>query len=190
MGMLTGAEIKRRVENGSIFISDFDPKRVNPNSYNLRLGNQFKVYSVNEYTEPAFDPNYFFLDSKQKNFTYDIETNEKTGIIIQPGVLYLGTTMERTYAEDLIPCISGRSSFARLGLAVHQTAGFGDIGVSLHWTLEIWSVVPVKIYPGQEICQIYFEEPTGDTIMKYQGKYQDSPTVRESRLYREYGISE
>lgn len=189
MGMLTGTEIKRRVEDGSILISDFNSKRLNPNSYNLRLGKHFKIYAMNEYND-GLGPDTFYLDSKKMNLTYDIEADEKSGILIQPGTLYLGTTMERTYAKDLIPCISGRSSFARLGLAVHQTAGFGDIGVRLHWTLEIWSVVPIKIYPGQEICQIYFEVPVGDTSIQYNGKYQNSVTVRESRLYREYNISD
>ena len=42
--MLSGLEIKRQIELGNIVISDFDEKRLNPNSYNIRLGNTLKVY--------------------------------------------------------------------------------------------------------------------------------------------------
>ena len=42
--MLSGLEIKRQVELGNIVISDFDEKRLNPNSYNIRLGKTLKVY--------------------------------------------------------------------------------------------------------------------------------------------------
>lgn len=42
--MLSGLEIKKQIEEGNIVISDFDESRLNPNSYNIRLGNKLKVY--------------------------------------------------------------------------------------------------------------------------------------------------
>lgn len=42
--MLSGLEIKRQVELGNIVISDFNEKQLNPNSYNIRLGKNLKVY--------------------------------------------------------------------------------------------------------------------------------------------------
>ena len=44
--MLSGIEIKRQMELGNIVISEFDEKRLNPNSYNIRLGNKLKVYEI------------------------------------------------------------------------------------------------------------------------------------------------
>ena len=44
MGKLTGKEIVRQIELGNIKIDPFDASRVNPNSYNLRLGDTLKVY--------------------------------------------------------------------------------------------------------------------------------------------------
>ena len=44
--------------------------------------------------------------------------------------------------------IEGRSSVGRLGLFVHVTAGFGDVGFCGYWTLEMFAVQPVRIYPG------------------------------------------
>lgn len=42
--MLSGLEIKKQIELGNIVISEFDESRLNPNSYNIRLGNILKVY--------------------------------------------------------------------------------------------------------------------------------------------------
>ena len=43
--MLTGSKILEEVENGGIKIVPFDKKQLNPNSYNVRLGNKLKIYT-------------------------------------------------------------------------------------------------------------------------------------------------
>lgn len=43
--MLSGLKIKEEIKKGNIVISDFDESRLNPNSYNIRLGNTMKVYT-------------------------------------------------------------------------------------------------------------------------------------------------
>ena len=50
--------------------------------------------------------------------------------------------------------LEGRSSIGRLGLFIHVTAGFGDVGFNGYWTLEMFCVQPIRIYAGVEICQI------------------------------------
>lgn len=186
--MLTGAEIKRLVEKGEIRISDFSEERLNPNSYNLRLGDKLLVYDipftkmVTQYGWFPIYPHGAYLDSRKKNPTKEIIIPEE-GFILQPGIFYLGTTMESTYAENHIANIDGRSSAARLSLEIHRTAGFGDIGFDGTWTLEMTTMLPLKIYPGQEICQVYFETPEGDTSIKYKGRYQHQDGTTASRLY-------
>lgn len=170
--MLTGAEIIRLHNEGIIQISDFDESRVNPNSYNLRLSNELLIYKND------------VIDTKKDNETEKIIIPE-SGYVLQPHVLYLGSTIERTYAGNLIPCISGRSSVARCGIEIHRTAGFGDVGFDGTWTLEITVVHPVRIYPGQELCQIYFEYPDGETSIHYKGKYQNQSGPVASRFYKD-----
>lgn len=177
--MLTGAEIIRLHKEGIIQISDFDESRVNPNSYNLRLSNEMIVYDVSR--DDVFN-NY--IDTKKDNPTKKFIIPE-SGIILIPNVLYLGSTIEKTYVGDLIPCISGRSSVARCGIEIHRTAGFGDVGFDGTWTLEITVVYPTKVYPGQEICQIYFEYPDGETSVRYHGKYQNQSGPVASRFYKD-----
>lgn len=170
--MLTGAEIIRLHNEGIIQISDFDESRVNPNSYNLRLSNELLIYKND------------VIDTKKDNETEKIIIPE-SGYVLHPHVLYLGSTIERTYAGNLIPCISGRSSVARCGIEIHRTAGFGDVGFDGTWTLEITVVHPVRIYPGQELCQIYFEYPDGETSIHYKGKYQNQSGPVASRFYKD-----
>lgn len=163
--MLTGKEIAKRIGK-DIIINSFDENRLNPNSYNLRLDDTLKVYEKDIVLDP------------KKNNPYEIIKIPEEGLLLQPGELYIGSTMEYTESKGLIPCISGRSSIGRLGINVHATAGFGDIGFKGTWTLEIFVVRPVIIYPKMEICQIYFYEPCGD-FTNYNGKYigQRGPTT-------------
>ena len=199
--MLTGTEILKRVGDGDIRISDFDIKRLNPNSYNLRISNKIAYYKQFMIDRPSEDAikcrtnNYVirphfvtyspgdFIDSKKENPIIEEEIPED-GYILYPGILYLGSTMESTWAKDLIPAIDGRSSTGRLGIEIHRTAGFGDVGFEGTWTLEITAVHPVKIYPGQELCQIYFEKPDGDTSITYKGRYQNQDGIVASRMYQ------
>lgn len=78
------------------------------------------------------------------------------GMVLKPGKLYLGRTVERTRTDKFIPMLEGRSSVGRLGMGIHVTAGFGDIGFDGPWTLEITVTEPLRIYPLVEIAQIYY----------------------------------
>ena len=55
--MLSGLEIKRAIEAGNIVISDFDESRLNPNSYNIRLGKNLKIYKAGTYTPDYIEEN-------------------------------------------------------------------------------------------------------------------------------------
>ena len=84
------------------------------------------------------------------------------GLVLSPNQLYLGRTVERTETHNLVPMIEGRSSIGRLGLFVHVTAGFGDVGFCGYWTLEMFAVQPIRIYAGVPICQIFYHDIRGD----------------------------
>ena len=73
----------------------------------------------------------------------------------------------------------------RFGVFVHVAAGFGDVGFAGNWTLELSCIHPIRIYPGMEICQIYYHTILGDVQEEYHGKYQNSLDVVASRLYLE-----
>ena len=79
-----------------------------------------------------------------------------------------------------------RSSTGRLGLFIHVTAGFGDVGFKGYWTLEIFCVQPVKIYSNIEICQIYYHDIHGDYEAYSSGKYQNNTGIQPSLMYKDF----
>ena len=142
MGVLTGPEIARHVELGSIVIDPYDRSRLNPNSYNLRLADKLLVYNVNcaeiweqdtsfppdcilpgtpeapnPWREVPGQPNRYdrvgCLDMKKETPTFELMIPEE-GLILVPGVLYLGSTMEYTETPNFAPMIEGRSSVGDL----------------------------------------------------------------------------
>ena len=145
--ILSGHAIRERL-GSDIVIEPFDESQLNPNSYNLTLHHELMVYEE------------VVLDMAKANRVRRIEIPPE-GLVLQPNQLYLARTVERTITHNLVPQIEGRSSVGRLGLFVHVTAGFGDVGFAGYWTLEMFAVHQVRIYPGVPICQIFYHEICG-----------------------------
>ena len=146
--ILTGNQITKEVEKGSIFIDPFHPAQVNPNSYNYRLGKKLRVAKT------------IAFDASNPNDWEDIII-PKSGYILQPGKLYLGSTVETIGSDTFVPSLIGRSSLGRLGLFLQITADLGHIGTKHKWTLELEVVQPLKVYPNMIIGQVSFWQTEG-----------------------------
>lgn len=170
--ILTGSEIKAQLGK-NISIDPFDEKQLNPNSYNLKLHNELLVYEE------------IVLDMKRPNRyrRYEIPSD---GFVLHPNKLYLARTVERTETHNLVPMLEGRSSVGRLGLIVHCTAGFGDVGFEGYWTLEMFVVQPVRIYPNIPICQIFYHTLEGDVTEYASKKYQNNNDIQPSMLFQDF----
>ena len=171
--ILSGKEIKKQVKEGSIAIDPFTDEQINPNSYNLRLHPDLLIYDND------------ILDMREKNSASPLVIPEN-GLLLEPHKLYLGRTVERTSTDKYVPMLEGRSSVGRLGLFIHITAGFGDIGFDGFWTLEIFCVQPIRIYSGLEICQIFYHTIDGDFDLYRSKKYQSNKGVQPSMLYKDF----
>lgn len=169
--ILSGQEIKKQLGT-KIIIEPFNEKQVNPNSYNLKLHNEFLMYDEK------------ILDMKKENKTKRITIPEE-GFVLEPNTLYLGRTIEYIKTDYYAPMLEGRSSIARLGIFVHICAGLGHVGSSGCWTLEIASVQPVRIYPGVELCQLFFLTVEG-SYQPYENKYKESRDIQPSMIYKEF----
>lgn len=171
--ILSGKEIHKRVKNNDIIIRPFTEKQLNPNSYNLKLHSELMVY------------NDTVLDMKKEHKIQGI-TIPESGMVLEPGKLYLGRTVEYTQTNSVVPMLEGRSSIGRLGLFIHITAGFGDVGFSGYWTLEMFCVQPIRIYPNVEICQIFYHSIEGDYHRYVSDKYQNNTGIQPSLLYKDF----
>lgn len=199
-GLLSGPEIRRLVERAGdvdtalghlpvlphIRITPFDPALCGPNSYDVHLGPSLRVYGTNPHTGPGGELYYTppdELDPRRDNPTIEYPIPEE-GIVLRPGILYLGSTVERTQCSGIVPWLDGRSSIGRLGLQVHATAGRGDDGFGEEvpggcaWTLEITAVHPVRVCAGLRIGQLSFFTLAG-ARQPYRGRYgrQTAPTA-------------
>ena len=170
--ILSGKQILAHMGE-DIKIEPFNESQLNPNSYNLRLHNEVLVYDKE------------VLDMKEVNTATKMIIPEE-GLLLETGKLYLGRTIEHTTTESFVPMLEGRSSIGRLGLFVHVTAGFGDVGFSGYWTLEMFCVQPIRIYPGVEICQIFYHSIDGEFDKYKSNKYQHNKEVQPSMLYKDF----
>lgn len=170
--ILSGLEIKSKIGR-EIVIDPFDPSKINPNSYNLSLHPELISYTD------------FPLDMKKENPFAKIIIPEE-GLVLEPNRLYLGRTVEYTETHGYVPMLEGRSSVGRLGVFIHVTAGFGDVGFKGYWTLEIFCIQPVRIYPGIEVCQIYYHTIEGAYEPYASRKYQNNQGIQPSLMFKDF----
>ncbi|MDD3821858.1 MAG: dCTP deaminase, partial [Bacilli bacterium] len=142
-------------------------------SYYVHLGDELVIYEEE------------VLECKRPNKTKTIKIPEE-GYVIQPGELYLARTVEYTETNNFVPLLNGRFSLAALGITIHITAGFGDNGFKGTWTLEIFCIKPVRIYPNMRVGQLAYFPVIGEGNIKYKGKYLNQKNVTPSKLYKDF----
>lgn len=165
---LSDQDIKKAVKEGRITIDGFDPKRLQPVSYDLLLGNKFIT------TEGQNTP---FIDPMRKIFprTREIIITDDECYVLHPGVSILGTSWDYFGSKEYLIQLSGKSSLARIGLIVHNTAGIINPGHFLHITLELCNlnVVPIILRPKMPIAQLLFSKLLNQVERDYSktGRY-------------------
>jgi len=195
MSILIKKEIKAARKSGAIIIEPYTKKNVSVNSVDATLSKYLLTYEpVDVMFSDEFDSYIVvrkkptaFIDMRKKNPVYQLEIPED-GIILIPGILYLGSTVEQIGSTVFVPMYEGRSSMARLGIQSHISAGFGDMGFVSNWTLEITVVHPVKFYPGVRIGQVYFHKTAVSAKGKdlYHGKYNKQSGPQSSKSYKDF----
>ena len=178
MGILSDSKILEKINSGEIVINPYDHSQLGSNSYDVRMSNKLLVY-----LDPILDPK-----EDQATTTIDIP---KEGLVIHPGKLYLGVTIEHTETLKDVIMFEGKSSLARLGLFVHITSGFGDVGFKGHITLEISCIQPIRIYPNMKIGQVYYQSVDGFVINPYSSKIDakynnTNPLPMKSQMYKNF----
>jgi len=167
MAILSDSKILERISDGDIIIEPFQRKNLGSNSYDVTLGNSLLMYKMDKE----------FLDTKTPNQFYEV-TIPENGYVLKPGILYLGVTNEFTKTKKDVIMFEGKSSLARMGLLVHISSGFGDVGYTGYFTLEFSCIHPIKIYPNMKIGQLYYQTVDGLVInpydLKKDAKYNNS----------------
>lgn len=155
--ILTSSELRRAVDAGDIVLDPFCGARVNPNSYNYTLHPELHIAQAS-----SLDPR------SATNWTGT--TIDEKGIVLLPGRLYLGSTIERIGSNKYVPLLVGRSSLGRLGMFLQASCDLGNLGAIHRWTLEISVVQPLRVYAGTSVGQVSFWRSRG-AVVPYLGRY-------------------
>lgn len=160
---LSDTDILAEVKKGAITLEPFDEKRLQPASYDILLGNKFVVNEEN--VTPFVDP-----AKKVYAKTREITVADGEEFILHPGVSVLGISKEFFGSNDFLIQVGGKSSLARVGLMIHNTAGLINPGHFLHITFELCNLnnVPIVLRPGMEIAQLTFSKLSSSTRQNYK----------------------
>lgn len=166
---LSDIDIKEAVSQGHIIIEPFDESRLQPASYDLLLGNKFMIYD--QQSVMAIDP-----ANKVFPRTRELIIPDESFFVLHPGVSILGTSVDYFGSNKYLVQLSGKSSLARVGLIVHNTAGLINPGHFLNITFELCNLntIPIILRPKMRIGQITFSELSNSPIKDYKttGRYQ------------------
>ncbi len=176
--ILTDKGILEEINKGTIIIEPYTRECLGTNSYDVHLSKHFATYDTKT------------LDAKNHNTITHFEIPDE-GFVLQPGTLYLGSTLEYTETHAHVPFLEGKSSMGRLGIDIHATAGKGDVGFCNHWTLEISCIQPVRIYPGMPVGQLIYFVVDGEIENAYNKKSSAkynvrSPKPMESMMWKNF----
>ena len=159
--------------------------QLGPASVDFRLGNEFRIF--NHSSKPYIDPK---KEETFRDLTKTITLKDEESFVLQPSEFVLGMTQEEIWLpNDIGARIEGRSSWGRLGIIIHSTAGYIDPGFQGKLTLEISNIgmMPVLLYPNVRICQIAFERLTSPAEVPYSKKkdvkYFGDKEPQESKIH-------
>lgn len=177
--ILCDQDIFHEIDAGNL---KFDPMieldQVSTSSIDLRLANVFTVPNkprpgVSVTIDPgSVSPEDVFDDHAER-----VTVAAGGKFELKPSAFVLGYTLERLELPNhLAARIEGRSSMARLGVSIHQTAPTVHAAFAGQLRLEISNVGPytVLLEPGMRFCQLIVEKlssPSRSTVRsRWQGQ--------------------
>ncbi len=165
---LSDIDIRKAVKKGDIVMKDFDERRLSPASYDICLGNKFMIATTHATKH---------IDPAKNNFAkmHEVIVDDWEEFILHPGVSILGTSKDYFGSRKYLVQLHGKSSLARIGLLVHNTAGLINPGHFLSITLELCNLnrVPIILRPGMAIGQLTFSQLSSPIERDYKeiGRY-------------------
>ena len=163
---LSDVDIMKGAHDGKIIIKPFAESQLQLASYDVTLGNEFEV--VDRHQIEASDP-------ARKIFpvTRTLSVPDDGEFVLHPGENVLGKQREFVGVDnEHLILLSGKSSLARIGLVVHNTAMLFNPGHKFYPTFELVnsSNIPIILRPGMRIAQLLFARLTSPTSKDYMGE--------------------
>jgi dCTP deaminase len=166
--------------------------QIGSTSIDIRLGFEFGVFNVFRHThlDPFQDESV--IEAQVLDYVKKVNVSPMEAYILHPEEFVLAATLESfRLPGDLAGRLEGRSTWGRLGLQVHSTAGFVDPGFEGKLTFELRNVGKgaLSLFPGVRIGQICFYS-TKQTLIPYTkkegAKYHDQLGIARSKFYQDW----
>jgi deoxycytidine triphosphate deaminase len=160
--MLSDHDIIQCRKEGLIHFDSFNESALNPNSYDLRLGNYFY---------------YLSWASGSPRFYGPIEIDTGGRVYIPLNGTLLGMTKEIVGTEKVLSAkLRAKNTIRRLGISVSSSAGWGDVGYINHWTVMLTAHTDGNPYlaVGSKFCQIIFDWVSSRPDNPYEGQYSST----------------
>ena len=187
--ILTSQEILARMKKGELaFSPQIDQFQIQQHSVDLRLGFSFlipKAWEITNEGRVAVKTDHLDMDHKSMRHIL-VELEEGQFFDILPGEYVAVTTLEKIkLPDDLMAILYPRSSVNRRGLSIDLT-GVVDAGYEGNLLIPVRNNTQsqvIRMYPGERICQVVFEEINNRVDVK-QSRWQNSDvivTIKEER---------
>jgi dCTP deaminase len=169
--ILSQTEIRAAVDRGDIrFDPPLEERQWGEASVDLRLGLNFtKLKRAEGLTVSMARGIGAVAESglwQQKTLKVKDQFGKRETFVLEPDEFILALTHERIWMpRNLIAMVEGRSTYARVGLSMHQTAPWIQPGWNGQITLEIRNSGPLKIELTPLIdmpCQLTFFQLTSE----------------------------
>lgn len=163
MAVLSDQEIWSLLDSKRLII---DPRpdldAVSPSAVDLRLGKRFtRLKNLPSAMDQSVDTrNSAAVMEVIASLSEEVQIDEGKPFVLEPDRLVLAWTLERIGLPNFLCArVEGRSTLARIGLSVHQTAPTIHATFDNPLQLELYNAgpYPLKLYPGQSICQLIIE---------------------------------
>ena len=201
---LSNKEILEELKSGNILIDPFEPENLCTSSYDVTLGEFFFV----EQPPKHFQHIYNIYDKnhvrrvwgktpqqaqqaeeifKHYKFNFEGISPKDKVIVLEPGETILAHTNEFIGGRrNITTMMKARSSLGRNFIEVCKCAGWGDVGYTNRWTMEITNNsqhYSIPLVVGRRIAQIIFFY-TGEVLKENKdysnkGKYQQSASFAQ-----------
>jgi len=197
---LSDKRILEEMKKGNIFIEPFQKENLATSSYDVSLGEwYFREQRQNFDVYNPFDKNQtdkvWGTKPRQaepaknvlKDFNFQgIKPTDKV-ILISPGETILAHTEQFLGGRnEITTMMKARSSMGRNFIEVCKCAGWGDVGFTNRWTMEITNnsrFYTIPLVVGRRIAQIVFFHvgPVLKNDYTVTGKYQKTADVKKMK---------
>ncbi|MCA0445166.1 MAG: dCTP deaminase [Bacteroidetes bacterium] len=167
-------------------------KQIGSSSIDIRLGTEFRYLKIKRQTHFDLSKNIDEIRTQIEDYSEVVHVKPMEAFVLHPGDFTLASTLEYIVIPDYLSGrLEGRSTWGRVGLQIHSTAGFVDPGFRGRLTFELNNLgkLPLPLYPGIRIGQISFHkiEPALSLYSNKDGsKFSGLTGTKSSTFYVDY----